>query len=107
MTRQTDGGGGGVVKLTLYKFIASQPVAYICINSELMWVEIQLVGCRKLMIGLSYTPSSITNPEYLDDILQTVPNIVNRNLDMLVCQNMHILHICVYVGEKQLIIALA
>ena len=30
--------------------------------------------------------------------------LASINLDMLVCQNMHI---CVYVGEKQLIIALA
>ena len=48
---RTDRHGGGVAILTSNKFIASQPVEYMCNNSELQWVEIQLVGCKKLMIG--------------------------------------------------------
>ena len=48
---RTDRHGGGVAILTSNKFIVSQPVEYMCNNSELLWVEIQLVGCKKLMIG--------------------------------------------------------
>ena len=48
---RTDRHEGGVAILTSNKFIASQPVEYMCNNSELLWVDIQLVGCKKLMIG--------------------------------------------------------
>ena len=48
---RTDRHGGGVAILTSNKFIASQPVEYMCNNSELLRVDIQLVGCKKLMIG--------------------------------------------------------
>ena len=37
---RTDRHGGGVAILTSNKSIASQPVEYICNNSELLWVEI-------------------------------------------------------------------
>ena len=48
---RTDRHGGGVAILTSNKFIAFQPVEYMCNNSELLWVDIQVVGCKKLMIG--------------------------------------------------------
>ena len=47
---RTDRHGGGVAILTSNKCIASQPVEYMCNNSELLWVDIQLFGCKKLMI---------------------------------------------------------
>ena len=55
---RTDRPGGGVAILTSNKFIVSQPVEYMCNNSELLWVEIQLVGCKKLMIGYKSNQTS-------------------------------------------------
>ena len=49
---RTDRHGGGVAILTSNKFIASQPVEYMCNNQELLWVDIQLVGCKKFRIRI-------------------------------------------------------
>ena len=76
---RTDRRGGGVAILTSNKLMVSQPVEYMCNNSELLWAEIQLVGCKKLMIGSFYKPPSMTNPEYLDEISRTVSNMINTN----------------------------
>ena len=85
--------------LTSNKFIASKPVEYIiCNNSELLWVAIPLVGCRKLMIGYFYTLPSITNPEYLDEISRTVSNMINTNTHIWLAGDFNIPDIDWHIG---------
>ena len=47
-------------------------------DSEVIWVQIQLVGCKYIVIGAFYRPPSLDDPDYLER-LRTLLSRINTS----------------------------
>lgn len=81
--RNTNTGHGGVLVATRNDIISVHQTE-LDTECEIVWVELQLMGCKKLVIGAFYRPPNKTDSKYLDQLKLSL-NRINITQDTMIC----------------------
>ena len=77
---RTTSKGGGVLILTSDKYMSSEPSELNKHNdTEMVWIQLQITGSKKLYICALYRPPSNSDTAYLDGLNEALTHIAETS----------------------------